>query len=54
MFVYSGLDRVDPSQGYTIDNIVPACIICNRAKADMTIEGFYAWINRVFSERNET
>lgn len=48
-FVYSGLDRVDPNLGYTIDNVVPACIICNRAKTNMTIEEFRAWLRRAAS-----
>lgn len=30
--VYSGLDRVDNNKGYTMDNVVPCCIHCNRAK----------------------
>lgn len=48
-FVYSGLDRVDPSEGYTIDNVVPACFICNRAKTNLTIEEFRAWLRRAAS-----
>lgn len=28
----SGLDRKDPRFGYTKDNVVPACVICNRVK----------------------
>ncbi|HEY4894768.1 MAG TPA: hypothetical protein VII01_01645 [Solirubrobacteraceae bacterium] len=46
-FVYSGLDRVDPAEGYTIDNVVPACIVCNRAKTNMSAEDFLAWACRV-------
>ncbi len=42
-FIYSGLDRVDPSRGYDIHNVVPACIVCNRAKSDMAVEAFRAW-----------
>lgn len=48
-FVYSGLDRVNPDRGYTIDNVVPACIICNRAKTNMTLEEFRAWLRRAAS-----
>lgn len=43
-FVYSGLDRVDPSGHYIPENVVPACIVCNRAKADMSREQFWSWI----------
>lgn len=49
MFTYNGLDRVDPSRGYATDNVVPACIVCNRAKADMSREEFHAWVGRVYS-----
>lgn len=28
----NGLDRVDSSKGYTIDNVVPCCATCNTAK----------------------
>lgn len=30
----SGLDRVDPKKGYTLDNVVPSCFLCNRTKSD--------------------
>jgi hypothetical protein len=31
----SGLDRVDCSRGYTTDNVVPCCAVCNRVKLDV-------------------
>lgn len=43
----SGLDRVDSRKGYVIDNVVPCCDACNRAKCAMTIEQFESWIKRV-------
>lgn len=49
MFVYSGLDRVDSKRGYTLNNVVPACIICNRAKTDLTREEWVAWIARAYA-----
>lgn len=30
--IFFGLDRVDTTQGYTPENVVVACIICNRMK----------------------
>jgi hypothetical protein len=37
----SALDRKDNSQGYTIDNVVPCCKICNSIKSDkFTYEEF--------------
>lgn len=53
-YLYNGLDRIDPSKGYTVTNIVPCCIICNRAKSDMTINQFDDWIDRLIKQRKET
>ena len=46
-FLYSGIDRVDPSKGYFLDNCVPACANCNRVKRDMTKDEFIIWIKRL-------
>lgn len=43
-FVYNSIDRVDNNKGYTLDNIVPCCDFCNRAKSDFPIEEFTAWL----------
>ena len=34
-FRYVGIDRYDNTRGYTLDNSVPCCRICNRIKTDM-------------------
>lgn len=34
------LDRVDNKKGYTIQNVVPCCKICNRAKGELSNEQF--------------
>ena len=44
----NGLDRVDSSKGYTIDNVVPCCAICNTAKNKMTQKEFKEWIKTVY------
>lgn len=33
-----GLDRVDCSRGYVVDNVVPCCKSCNRIKSDQLTE----------------
>ena len=43
-FRYNGIDRVDNTQGYFIDNCVSCCKICNHAKRDLTYEEFLEWI----------
>lgn len=46
-FKYSGIDRKDNTKGYTKDNVVPCCKICNNAKSDLTLEQFKEWILRI-------
>lgn len=46
-YTYSGIDRQEPSQGYTTENTVSCCMTCNRAKFQMTAEQFLAWIRQV-------
>ena len=43
-FVYNGIDRVDSTKGYVIENVVTCCKVCNRAKSDMTLEEFMEWV----------
>ena len=40
----NGIDRVDNSIGYTVDNIVASCYICNRGKMNLSLQEFKAWI----------
>jgi hypothetical protein len=47
-FVYNGIDRVDSSKGYTLDNVVPCCKNCNRAKMDQSLEDFKSMIKRIY------
>lgn len=44
----NGVDRVDSSKGYTVENSVACCKYCNTAKNTMTESEFYAWIKRVY------
>jgi len=43
LYVYSGLDRVNNTKGYTIDNVVSCCAICNSAKGEMSYKEFLNW-----------
>jgi hypothetical protein len=45
-FLYTGIDRVDSNKGYTLENCVPCCGDCNRAKILMTYDEFLAYIER--------
>lgn len=46
-FIYNGIDRLDSAEGYTPDNVVTACSVCNRAKSDMSLDNFLSWIYRL-------
>ena len=44
---YSGIDRIDSSLDYTVENTVPCCKICNYAKSNMSLEEFQEWAVRL-------
>lgn len=48
IYIYNGLDRMDNSKGYFVDNVVPACRTCNVAKNSMTTEQFQEWLTRAY------
>jgi 5-methylcytosine-specific restriction endonuclease McrA len=48
-YLYNGIDRVDSSKDYTLDNVVSCCGSCNRAKSNMTVNEFVVWIERIHS-----
>lgn len=52
--VYNGIDRVDSSRGYSKDNIVACCKVCNIAKHSMTEQEFYNWISRTYAHLKST
>ena len=44
---YNGIDRVDNTKGYEMDNIVSCCKMCNIAKNNNTEEYFLQWVKRL-------
>lgn len=47
VWVYSGIDRMDNTCGYTLNNVVSCCRTCNILKARMPYAEFIAYLNRV-------
>jgi len=47
-YVYNGIDRIDNTKGYTIDNVVPCCKDCNAAKGKLTLQEFKDLIKRIY------
>jgi hypothetical protein len=46
-----GLDRVDNSRGYVMDNIVSCCKVCNTMKMNYTLEQFLNHIRAIASHQ---
>ena len=53
-FQSNGIDRVDNSKGYTLENSVPCCKMCNTAKHHHTLEEFTNWITRAHAHLNKS
>ncbi len=45
---FTGIDRYDSKLGYTIENSVPCCKNCNRAKSDLSFEDFKLHIKKIY------
>ncbi len=52
LLLYNGIDRLDNSQGYIINNCVSCCGECNSAKGIRNDQQFFEWIEKVY--RNMT
>lgn len=48
-YIYNGIDRVDSSKDYMVDNVVPCCRRCNQGKMDMSKKEFLSWITKVYN-----
>jgi len=43
-----GIDRIDNSVGYTLENSAPCCKICNRMKMSMSVDEFLNHIKKIY------
>lgn len=48
--VYNGIDRKDNKKGYCVENVVPCCSICNRAKGNLDYDSWIRWC-RIMAEQ---
>jgi hypothetical protein len=46
-YVYSGIDRIDNTKGYIIENCVSCCSICNYAKTNLSVDKFIKWVQQL-------
>jgi len=51
--LYSGIDRVDNKKGYTIENCVPCCTICNKMKSAMGCDDFINHIKLILKTQSQ-
>jgi len=50
-FKYNGLDRLNNDIGYVIENVVPCCFVCNRAKNSMGYQEYIEYIDNMIQWR---
>jgi hypothetical protein len=50
--ICNGIDRMDNSIGYMINNCITCCSICNGAKSNLSYEEFQNWIRKLVSVNN--
>jgi hypothetical protein len=49
--LYNGIDRLDSSKGYILNNCVTCCSICNYMKQSLYEEDFYLQLLRILKHR---
>lgn len=47
-YLHNGIDRVDPTKGYSFDNCVSCCWTCNWMKKNLGQQDFYNHIARIY------
>lgn len=45
-----GLDRVDSSKGYFVDNVVPCCEVCNIIKSTLPVDAWLSHLRRIVAK----
>ena len=48
-FMHNGVDRLDSKVGYTIENCVPCCSMCNLMKNKFSAEDFLSKIEQIYN-----
>jgi 5-methylcytosine-specific restriction endonuclease McrA len=46
-YFYTGIDRINNKEGYTIANSYPCCKQCNIAKGVLSENDFYEWVKTI-------
>lgn len=48
---FHGIDRIDPTIGYTPSNCVPCCKVCNKMKGILTLDEFLKTVRAIARHR---
>jgi hypothetical protein len=51
--LYNGIDRIDNTKGYTTENSVACCKMCNVSKNNNSLEYFLHWVKRIYKHNFE-
>jgi hypothetical protein len=52
-YIYNGIDRIDSSKGYILENVVPCCGRCNEAKLALSQNNFFTMIDNIYNNLTE-
>ena len=50
-FIYNGIDRIDSSKGYLLDNVMSCCSYCNFLKGAIHTKDFLEHIKKIYNYR---
>lgn len=53
ILLYNGIDRKYNNKGYLLTNVVSCCIICNRAKSNMSFKNWKIYINKLITNQKK-
>lgn len=48
--LYNGIDRIDPTLGYSLENCVSCCKYCNQSKSNLSLDEWRDHLNRIFNK----
>ena len=52
-YIYNGLDRTNNDRGYSMENIRPCCVMCNRMKTSHTEKAFLSQVAAIYKQHNK-